>query len=67
MAALVKVGADKDSIIALRDTIMDIINAPVGDSVRVKALEVLQHGVTTDRTVFEDCNFIGGSSELPRK
>lgn len=60
MKSLLTIGPEKDTIIAARAGIMDILKANVADAVQLAALEAFQRICAVSNTTVSDCNFMGG-------
>lgn len=61
--AFMQIGASKDAVQAVKAGIMEILKAPRGDEVIVKALEVFRDGVKVEGTSISHCTFTAGEAK----
>lgn len=58
MDAMIHVGANEEAVLAARDTILAILNAPAEDKTKLMALKILATVCDVNHTVISDCTFV---------
>lgn len=59
-APMISIGAEKQAVIHVKNSIMSILKSGQDQTTIQKALDVLQHATSVTNTTITSCNFQGG-------